>query len=243
VGQFSSITIGVDGLGLISYYDNTNSYLKVLHCGNQECNWGNNITTVETHSHTGYNSTSITIGGDGLGLISYWDYDNLDLKVLHCSNLLCDSGTSTSVDTIGDIGGYNAIITGADGLGLVSYYDHTNDDLKVLHCGNLLCDSGNTSTSVDTTGDVGLWNSITIGPDGLGLISYQDLTNFDLKLLHCGNLLCNSNNTSATIDAAGNVGGNGTSITIGMDGQALISSYDHTTGDLKVIKMSGLGRR
>jgi hypothetical protein len=242
VGLYSSITTGVDGLGLVSYYDNTNNHLKVLHCGNASCNSGNTISTVDTNAYTGYNSTSITIGADGLGLISYWDYDNLDLKVLHCSDLACTSSTSTSVDTTGDVGGYNAIITGADGLGLVSYYDNTHGDLKVLHCGNPQCSSGNTSTSVDTTGDVGIWNSITIGPDGLGLISYQDLTNFDLKLLHCGNLLCNRNNTIATIDAAGNVG-NETSITIGSDGQALISTYDHTTGDLKVIKMSGLGRR
>jgi hypothetical protein len=243
VGQFSSITIGVDSLGLISYWDNTNQNLKVLHCGDKECYASNTITTVDTHAYAGYNSTSITIGADGLGLISYWDFGSYDLKVLHCGNLECNSGnTSTAVDTAGDVGGYNSIIIGADGLGLVAYYDNTNGDLKVLHCGNPECSSGNTSTSVDTTSDVGLWNSITIGPDGLGLISYLDLTNFDLKLVHCGNLLCNSNNTIATIDAAGNVG-NDTSITIGMDGQALISTYDHTTGDLKVIKMSGLGRR
>src|SRR4029453_16485386 len=31
-----------------------------------------------------------------------------------------------------------------------------------------------TTTPLDTTGDVGLWTSITIGADGLGLISYFD---------------------------------------------------------------------
>jgi hypothetical protein len=243
VGEYTSITTGVDGLGLISYYDNTNNHLKVLHCGNLACISSNTITTVDTNTYAGYNSTSITIGGDGLGLISYWDYNNLDLKVLHCGNLLCNSNnTSTSVDTTGDVGGYNAIIAGADGLGLVSYYDNTNGDLKVLHCGNPQCNSGNTRTSVDTSGNVGLFNSITIGRDGLGLISYQDLTNVELKVLHCGNLLCNGNNTSLTLDAAGDVGLR-TSITIGSDGLGLISSYDHTNGDLKVIKLSGLGRR
>jgi hypothetical protein len=164
--------------------------------------------------------------------------------VLHCGNLLCSSGnTSTSVDTAGDVGGYNSIIIGADGFGLVSYYDHTNGDLKVLHCGNPLCNSGNTSTSVDTTGDVGLYNSITIGADGLGLVIYQDITNFDLKALHCGNLQCSSGNIYTSVDTADDVGGVGNSITIGADGLGLISCYDHTSGDLKVIKLSGLGRR
>ena len=243
VGQFSSVTTGVDGLGLISYYDNTNNHLKVLHCGNPACSSTNTITTVDTNGYTGYNSSSITIGGDGMGLISYWDYANLDLKVLHCGNLLCNSGnTSTSVDTAGDVGGYNAIITGADGLGLVSYYDNTHGDLKVLHCGNPQCSSGNTSTSVDTTGDVGLWNSITIGRDGLGLIAYQDLTHHVLKVAHCGNLACSSNNVSVVMDASGDVG-QYNSITIGSDGLGLISNYNHSNGSLRVIKLSGLGQR
>ncbi|PZC45289.1 MAG: hypothetical protein C1O27_002468 [Chloroflexi bacterium] len=31
----------------------------------------------------------ITIGADGLGLISYWDLTNADLKVAHCENAFC----------------------------------------------------------------------------------------------------------------------------------------------------------
>ena len=243
VGGATSITIGVDGLGLISYIDFANHDLKVLHCGNTLCSAGNTATSVDTAVWVGQLNTSITIGGDGLGLISYWDLGNLDLKVLHCGNLACSSGNaSAAVDTGGDVGGYNSITTGADGLGLIAYYDHSNGNLKVLHCGSPACSSFNTSTTLDSDGDVGLYVSITTGPDGLGLIAYQDLTNLDLKLLHCGNQLCNNNNASATIDAAGDVGGYN-SITIGADGLALISSYDHSSGDLKVIKISGLGRR
>lgn len=33
--------------------------------------------------------TSVTIGADGLGLISYQDFDNGDLKVAHCANAFC----------------------------------------------------------------------------------------------------------------------------------------------------------
>ena len=243
VGGMTSITIGVDGLGLISYISFTGYDLKVLHCGNLACNSGNTITTVDADVYVGQLTTSITIAGDGLGLIAYWDIGNLDLKVLHCGNQLCNSGnTITSVDMGGDVGGYSAIITGADGLGLIAYYDNTNGDLKVLHCGNPSCNAGNTTTFVDTNGIVGLYPSITVGPDGLGLISYQDQTNLDLKLLHCGNQSCNAGNASATIDAAGDVG-QYSSITIGSDGLALISYYDQSSADLKVIKMSGLGRR
>jgi hypothetical protein len=44
------------------------------------------------------------------------------------------------------------------------------------------------------------------------------------------------------VDTAGDVGEH-SSITLGADGLGLISCYDHTNGDLKVIKLSGLGRR
>jgi hypothetical protein len=81
----------------------------------------------------------VTIGADGLGLISYYDATNTDLKVAHCSNAPCTSATITSLDTEGNVGQFTAVTIGADGLGLISYYDDTNEDLKVLHCGNVLC--------------------------------------------------------------------------------------------------------
>jgi hypothetical protein len=249
VGVITSITIGVDALGLIAYIDFTNHHLKVLHCGNLLCDnlAFNTITTVDSIFMAGKYGLSIAIGSDGLGVISYWDSGNLNLNVLHCGTVLCDKQNSVSVvDTTGDVGGYSSITVGSDGLPLVSYYDNTNGDLKVVHCGNLYCGGFNTRTSVDTEGNlsthVGTYNSITIGPDGLGLISYLDETNSDLKVVHCGNLLCNDKNIIATVDSADLVG-QYSSITIVGDGQALISNYDHTGGDLKVIKMAGLGRR
>jgi len=41
-------------------------------------------------------------------------------------------------------------------------------------------------------GDVGQYTSVTIGVDGLGLISYYDVTNQDLKVAHCASALCTS---------------------------------------------------
>jgi len=234
VGEYTSITIGADGLGLISYYDNTNDDLKILHCGNAACSSGNTATTVDSAFFVG-TDTSITIGADGLGLISYYDSTNGDLKVLHCGNVACNSGnTATTVDSAGFVGDYTAITIGADGLGLISYSDAGNVNLKVLHCGNAACNSGNISTTVDSAGDVGRYTSITIGADGLGLISYLDLANGDLKVLHCGNAACNSGNLSTTVDSAGFVG-QFTSITIGADGLGLIGYSDAGNGDLKVL--------
>jgi hypothetical protein len=46
------------------------------------------------------------------------------------------------------------------------------------------------AATVDSAGDIGRWASITIGADGLGLISYLALTNSDLKVFRCSNVTC-----------------------------------------------------
>ena len=236
VGQYASLTIGADGLGLVSYYEYSAGDLKVAHCANISCSSFDTPTTVNGSNNVGQYS-SITTGADGYGLISYYDATIGSLKVRQCGNAQCNvGGAITVVDGFGDYfaGQHTAITIGADGLGLISYYDLTNTNLKVLHCGNAACNSGNISATVDNTGNVGQYTSITIGPDGLGLISYQDVGNGDLKVLHCGNALCNSGNVSATIDSAGTVGSY-SSIAIGADGLGMISYYDATNGHLKAL--------
>ncbi len=60
--------------------------------------------------------------------------------------------------------------------------------MKVARC--TTGGSAVTATSVDTVGEVGRFSSITVGADGLPLISYNDFGNAELKVLACGNLAC-----------------------------------------------------
>ena len=48
------------------------------------------LTTLDSAGAVGI-STSVTVGVDGLPLISYWDGTNADLKVAHCANAFCVS--------------------------------------------------------------------------------------------------------------------------------------------------------
>jgi preprotein translocase subunit Sec61beta len=173
--------------------------------------------------------TSVTIGADGLGFISYYDFTNRDLKVAHCNDIACTSATPTTLDSTGDVGRHTSVTVGSDGLGLISYYDFTNGDLKVAHCNDIACTSASLTT-LDSTGNVGWDTSVTIGADGLGLISYYDFTNGDLKVAHCNDVACTSASLT-TLDSTGNVGRK-TSATIGADRLPLISYIG--TGDLKV---------
>ena len=233
VGGFTSITIGTDGLPVISYRDYVNQDLKVAKCGNVSCSSGNTLTTVDSAGEVGF-FTSIAIGTDGLPMISYYDLTNGDLKLAHCGNSSCSAGnTITTLDSVGDVGEYTSITIGTDGLPIINYQYVTGGNLKVAKCGNVSCSSGNLLTTVDYVDDVGDDSSITIGIDGLPIISYFDKTNNDLKVIKCGNSSCSAGNTITTLDYTGSVG-EYTSITIGPDGLPIISYRDNTNLHLKV---------
>jgi hypothetical protein len=133
------VTIGSDGLGLIVYPTDPGgaiSYLGVAHCSNITCTSA--ITTILDYTTMYYNQ-SVTIGADELGLISYNDFTNKDLKVAHCNNVNCTGATLVTVDSVGEVGSFASITIGTDGLGLISYMGDAHTDLKVTHCSNSFC--------------------------------------------------------------------------------------------------------
>ncbi len=164
-----------------------NGDLKVAHCGDVACTSAS-TTTIDSAGVVG-SYTSITIGADGLPVISYFDITNSSLKVAHCDDVACTSASTTTVDSAGVVGRHTSITIGADGLPVVSYRDGSNGDLKVAHCNDTACTSASTTT-VDSAGNVGWYTSITIGADGLPVISYHDNTNTELKVAHCANTFC-----------------------------------------------------
>ncbi|HZU87195.1 MAG TPA: hypothetical protein VFF78_06905 [Anaerolineaceae bacterium] len=107
-----------------------------------------------------------------------------------------------------------------------------------VNCLPLPINMGHVLTTVDNSANVGWYTSIAIGADGLPLISYYNVTDFNLKVAHCDDLAC-STATITTLDSAGSVGTH-TAITIGADGLGLISYRDYTNLDLKVAHCSNI---
>ena len=125
---------------------------------------------------------------DLLPLISYFDRTNGDLKVAHCNDLDCSSATITTLDSAGTVGYATAITIGPDGLGLISYLDDTNDKLKIAHCTDVACTSATTSSIASVAWQNEDRTSITIGVDGLAVVSCRDTTN-KLRATHLSNPL------------------------------------------------------
>jgi hypothetical protein len=237
VGSDTSVAIGTDGLPVVSYVDVTNGDLKILHCGDAACTSGNETNVGDPGPVGADTDTSIAIGSDGLPVVSYYDFDDGDLMILHCGDAACSSGnTATAVDTEWWVGEFSSLAIGTDGFPVVSYRDGTNGDLKVIHCGNEACASGNVATPVDTSADpLGYDTSIAVGSDGFPVVSYYDGSANDLKILRCGNAACTAGNETLALDLQGSVGRH-TSIALGVDGLPVVSYHDVSNGDLKLAR-------
>jgi len=193
--------------------------------------------TIDSASYVG-EYTSLAIGADNNPVISYHDVSNGDLKVVKCSNAICGSfNPPVTLDAMGIVGEYTSLAIGADNNPVISYHDVTNGDLKVVKCSTASCSSFNPPVTLDTTGIVGWYTSLAIGADDNPIISYFDLTNANLKVVQCSNASCSSFNSPVTLDATGDVG-RYTSLAIGADNNPIISYYDSSIGDLKVVQCS-----
>jgi hypothetical protein len=207
-GHFLDMAIDGSGFPVISYVStmSTTTSLNVLHCGDANCAMGNTITSPDTLVSAIWNS-SIALDATGRPVVSYYDYGNGDLKVLHCGDATCSAGnTIVSPDTAGNVGRYTSIALDVNGNPVVSYYDFTNQDLKILRCGDPNCSANNIISAPDTGGNVGGYPSLVLDSLSMPVVSYYDITNHDLKVLHCNSYACTAGNVIRSPDTADDVG-------------------------------------
>ncbi len=236
VGRDNSITIGTDGLGLISYHDGTNGNLKVAHCKNIACtDYSTSTLDVSGTSNVGYGS-SIAIGGDGLGIVSYYDGTKGYLKVAHCNDVAC---TSASVQTLytglGSVTFPGTSITiGLSGYAVISFKSTTANGHLIVRCANYTCSSYDLS-AIDGFGDPGNYSSITLSNAGYAVAAYINHSDWSLRIAYLY-LLNPEIKGFTTVDGTGNM--ISPSIIIGADGLPIISYINLSTGTLKIAHCS-----
>ena len=138
-----------------------------------------------------------------------------------------------------EIGEQNSIAIAADGFPVISFHDRTSGSLQVAKCKDVACvnDDEIINTVDDPDNKVGWYNSIAIGADTFPVISYHDESGGTLKVAKCNDTDCAGHDETITIlDGSVTDVGDYTSIAIGTDTFPVISYYDRTSGNLKVVK-------
>jgi hypothetical protein len=236
-GFYGSITIGTDGLPIISYTGGGVGYydLSVVHCTAVDCSTHGAVTVLDNATFAGF-YTSITIGTDGLPIISYRGGGGGNLTVVHCTAVDCSTYGAFVLDNSTNAGQYTSITIGTDGLPIISYQGiNGTQNLGVVHCTAVDCSTHGAATVLDNATNAGQYTSITIGTDGLPIISYAGFSSghSNLSVVHCTAVDCSTHGAVTVLDNATNAG-QYTSITIGTDGLPIIS-YEDINGDLSVM--------
>lgn len=227
VGRFVDLALDRLDSPYVAYYDSLNGDLKYgLRTGGS---W--NTYTVDSVDNVG-ELPSIVISDSFIPHIAYYDVARNDLKYTYWD----PTGNTWRFQVIDPDGGiYPSIMLSPEGLVRIAYYlpdrnpnDNTSkDDLMwAVQAGD-----GWTRYILDSAGEVGLYPSGVIDPDGDVHITYYDKTNGDLKYMHWDP----SGWTRYTVDRYGDVGAY-PSLALDPNGVPNISYFDATHGDLKVAR-------
>src|SRR5690554_3280008 len=105
----------------------------------------------------------------------------------------------------------------------------------MLMAGPVWAASDDSVTSPDTNGNVGMYASLVLDANGFPVVAYRDVTNGDLKVLHCDDPNCDGEGESITSpDTTGDVGWYA-SLVLDANGFPVVAYFDGTNQDLKVL--------
>jgi hypothetical protein len=133
VGTHTSIAVTSRNRPVISYYDATNQNLKLAVCTDAACTSPTISTLDSTVCCTDGEFNSIALTSSDRPVISYFDYENGDLKLAVCTNAACTSPTISTIDNAGYVGMYTSIATTSSDVPVISYFDYDNQNLKLYH--------------------------------------------------------------------------------------------------------------
>jgi hypothetical protein len=145
-------------------------------------------------------------------------------------------GTIAVPDSAGNVGQYASLELDAVGNPVITYRAVSGLDLKVVHCNDRACaGDGEVFAQPDATErDIARRTSLELDARGNPVVAYEDFTELDLKVLHCGNPDCTAGNSITTPDAEGTVG-RWNALALDAAGNPVVSYHDGTHGDLKVL--------
>ncbi len=223
VGDQPSLKLDALDRPVITYYDQTNSDVKFVRCGDQTCSAGNTFVSIDNPGGAAQDA-ALALDGSDRPLIIYRENPADVLQYTRCLDVLCASRNTITIDT-GNIDAHTSIAFDATAGVYIAY--RAAGDLMVAHCTDTTC---GTNTTRDA-GPGGVDASVAISAADLPMIShyYGD----DLYLTRCGDAACDAAFLTP-IDTTGNVG-QFTSLALDASGKPVIAYFNLSKEDLKLV--------
>ena len=216
VGQYASLQLDAGGNPVISYYDATNGDLKIARCSTPTClvPVGPTSTPTVTPTATLTPSSTSTSTATATATVS-----------------LTPTGTLTPTETLTPTVSATPTLTPTGTEPPTASATRTVTATPTPYTGPAI-----TLTTVDSTGIVGQWTSLRLDASDDPVISYQDVTNGKLKVVHCATLTCGGgSNAFASPDTSG-TNGLYTGLVLDAQGRPVVSYYNQTSGDLRFVR-------
>jgi Collagen triple helix repeat (20 copies) len=172
----SAMAIGADGFPVVAFQqiDNAgNYYLILVHCGDFACAGGNTTSTLEeVASPNSLGTISLTIGSDGLPILSYEEYLlnflRSEIFIRHCVDVQCK--TSFITDEFSGFGP-SSITINSTGSPIIAFSDSTSADLDLIFCGQVTCSGSSTPLRIAVNSE---GNSLTLlHPTNYPMVSFS----------------------------------------------------------------------
>ena len=240
---YSTLALNPDGGKEVAYRGTSGGQVDlryaVCHSGcGQAANWFRVILD-QTGLGFGGTITSLTIGGDGRRHITYFHGADEELRYATCASN-CTNALMWQKSLIdGEGAGLHSsfVLAGPFGLRHVSYYNPRTGDLKYARCG-LNCTAARNwkKVTVASTGDIGLYPSLAVEPNGRVHLGFYGSSGSALYYATCAtNCLTPSSWGKSVLDGLFSAAGEHPSLAV-RDGVAEISYYDDTNGNLKYLR-------
>jgi hypothetical protein len=235
LGLYTGMGLDSRGFPIITYFDATHTNLKLLNCGDANCASGNTITVPFPSGNLGEHGV-MELDSSGFPVAAYVDFNDGLMKLLHCGDASCSSGNSITVPDPSPNGLIpSSLKLDSGGRPVISILDTANQDLKVVHCGDADCSAGNVISTPDSDGSLALNGAgLALDSSDRPVVAYSDDTHGDLKILHCGDANCTSENSITSPDTAGTVG-ESPDVALDANGFPVVAYYDQTNADLKIL--------
>lgn len=198
IGTHASMAIGIDGLPVIAYFDDSTKDLIYAKCIDSRCVTAN-VRKIDANGSVG-KFLSVAIAPNGMAVLSYRHTNQTpeyNLRLIICNDVNC-GGTETipnpaptfiSIPATGDITDTSVTI-GNDGFPIVAY-GVTGGGLRLLKCNNAICDDrSDFPVPINGNPSVNHVNVAISTDEGTPVITYT--ADLKLSIVKCEIVTCQS---------------------------------------------------